>query len=386
MAVTEVENTGCMGRMIGALFGIGFGMLLLLAGPMLLFWNEGRAVKTSAAIAEGASSAVHVEASAIDSAKDGALVHLNGVAQAEGELTDAPFGVKVSAIRLERTVEMYQWEQDTESRTEKKLGGGKKRTKTYTYGKVWSDDLIDSTRFKEQKGHHNPKRMPYEEEKQVASTVTVGAFTLDDTLKGMIGGAVDLDLTAENVAASQWATGGGKLVDGELYIGVDPTNPAIGDVRVGFRVVENGPVSVLGRQQGNVLGKHVTSNGYAVHDVSRGTKTMAEMFESQESTNSILTWLLRPVGFVMVFLGITAILGPARVMADVVPFMGRIAGFMIGVVAFLGAAACTLPTIGIAWVFYRPMIGIALLVVGTLFLFALLGAMVVAFRMTASEA
>jgi hypothetical protein len=116
-----------------------------------------------------------------------------------------------------------------------------------------------------------------------------------------------------------------------------------------------------------------------------GTKTMSEMFEAQEATNGVIAWLLRALGAFMVFLGITFVLGPVRVFADVIPFAGRIAGVMIGVVALLGTGACTLPTIGIAWVFYRPLLGIALLLLGAVFLAAVLGAIALAFKLSSTD-
>ena len=47
MAVTEVTKTS-YGQRVGSSFrGIGSGILLLIVGTVLLWWNEGRAVKTA---------------------------------------------------------------------------------------------------------------------------------------------------------------------------------------------------------------------------------------------------------------------------------------------------------------------------------------------------
>ena len=50
------------------------------------------------------------------------------------------------------------------------------------------------------------------------------------------------------------------------------------------------------------------------------------------------------------------------VLGDVVPFIGSIINVGTGLVAFAVAAPCALVTIGIAWIFYRPLVGIALIV------------------------
>jgi len=55
---------------------------------------------------------------------------------------------------------------------------------------------------------------------------------------------------------------------------------------------------------------------------------------------------------------------PLSVVADVVPFIGSIVGMGTGIVAFALSAPLSLVTIAVAWIFYRPILGVALLVVG----------------------
>jgi hypothetical protein len=51
------------------------------------------------------------------------------------------------------------------------------------------------------------------------------------------------------------------------------------------------------------------------------------------------------------------------VLADVIPFVGSLVGAGTGLASFLLAAMGSFVTIAIAWVFYRPVLGIALLLV-----------------------
>ena len=85
----------------------------------------------------------------------------------------------------------------------------------------------------------------------------------------------------------------------------------------------------------------------------------------------MLTWLLRLGGFLLMFLGLSTILKPLSVFADVLPILGDIVGIGTGIVAGLVALVCSLATIAIAWLFYRPLIGIALLVVAGFFVWKL---------------
>ncbi len=61
------------------------------------------------------------------------------------------------------------------------------------------------------------------------------------------------------------------------------------------------------------------------------------------------------------FLGLKMLLAPLVVLADVLPIAGTIVGAGVGIVALLTALAITFVTIAVAWIFYRPLIGITLL-------------------------
>ena len=50
MAYTETTNTSYGQRLSGSMKGIVSGLLMFIIGTCLLWWNEGRAVKTSKAI------------------------------------------------------------------------------------------------------------------------------------------------------------------------------------------------------------------------------------------------------------------------------------------------------------------------------------------------
>jgi hypothetical protein len=54
---------------------------------------------------------------------------------------------------------------------------------------------------------------------------------------------------------------------------------------------------------------------------------------------------------------------PLSVLGDVVPFIGSIKGFGTGVASFLLSLILSIITIALAWIVYRPVVGISLLVV-----------------------
>jgi hypothetical protein len=88
------------------------------------------------------------------------------------------------------------------------------------------------------------------------------------------------------------------------------------------------------------------------------------MFQHAATENAILTWVLRGAGFLAMLIGIILIFRPLVTIADVLPFLGGLLGAGVGVLAFSISVPLTLITIGLAWVAYRPMVGIALLAAG----------------------
>jgi len=107
-----------------------------------------------------------------------------------------------------------------------------------------------------------------------------------------------------------------------------------------------------------------------------GTVAADQMFAAAQSRNNTMTWILRLVGFGMQFFGLFMIGRPFAVVADFIPFIGSFFRVGIGVFAFLLAFATSFITIAIAWIFYRPVLGIILLSLGCLALLALIGAAV----------
>ena len=53
---------------------------------------------------------------------------------------------------------------------------------------------------------------------------------------------------------------------------------------------------------------------------------------------------------------------PLAVLGDIVPFIGTVIEFGTGLIALLGAGVISLVTVAVAWIVYRPVLGVALLV------------------------
>lgn len=360
-SVTSNESWGS--RLFGSIKSVLFGLVLFVAGFPILFFNEGRAVRTARSLEEGGGAVVSVPAATVSAGNEGKLVHVSGAVDTGGALADTEFGVEAKALKLVRTVEMYQWKEDEKSETKKKLGGGTTTVKTYDYSKEWSASAIDSSSFQKPAGHENPGSLPYESATLVAETVKVGAFTLSEAQKGQLTDAADLKLDA---GAAQRLPAGlqAKLsvADGRFYQGANPGSPAIGDVRISYQLVNPAQVSLVGVQTGDTFAPYQAKAGDTVLLVEEGAHTAAEMFQAAQDRNTMLTWILRAVGFFAMFLGLVVTFKPISIFADVVPLIGTVLGAGLGIFAFLIAAALSSLTIAVAWIFVRPLLGIGLLI------------------------
>ena len=219
MAIEEVTTESWGSRLGGSFKGVLTGGVIFLAAIPLLFWNEGRAVKTAKALEEGEAACVALPtADSIDPQYEGKLVHLTGNAVTQDTLTDGFFpGISLKAIELSRRVEYYQWVESESTREEKQVGGSVKKITTYSYSKKWVSEPEDSSSFKEA-GHDNIVHYTgVENENQNATNVTLGAFTLTPGQISSISGDKPVEL--KDVTLPQELTGRTAVSGNVLYIG-----------------------------------------------------------------------------------------------------------------------------------------------------------------------
>ena len=118
--------------------GVGTGFLMLIAGIILLFWNEGRTVKTTRTIKEVDKLAVEMpDITTINPEFEGKVIHAVGDATTEDILTDSHFGIARNAIKLSVTPLYYQWVETTTEEHKDKVGGGEDVIITYHHNKEW---------------------------------------------------------------------------------------------------------------------------------------------------------------------------------------------------------------------------------------------------------
>ena len=436
MAFTETTTMGYGTRVGNSFKAIGSGILLFVIGTALLWWNEGRAVKTEKMLDEAGSKYVEMEnPNKKDASLDGELICGTAMATTEDSLSDAQFGIGAKAIALRRYVEYYQWVEHAEEKTEDKLGGKQVTTTTYTYSKQWVSSPIQSSEF------HDPayqnKNMvltTVDDAEQYAENVSFGAYQLNESLIHSISSREAMNLAiAEDLlkqfdkstqAAYERFYGVQKSISTKqqpttqqpaqspvipdsirallsdsakavldslqavndsinrqmenaenkkdleyihvanniLYFGRVPGSPEVGDVRVTFEKVVPAKVTVMAVVDGDSFKPFKAKNGKRFQTLVMGKKSGDEIIEAEKEANNMLLWFFRIIGIVMVIGGLKGIFGFIETILKVVPFIAGIFGWGIGVICTVIGIAWSLIVIAIAWLFYRPLLGISLLV------------------------
>ncbi|MGN0810333.1 MAG: TMEM43 family protein [Akkermansia muciniphila] len=448
MAVTEVTEEGWGSRLGKSFGGVIVGIILFFGSIAFLWWNEGRAVTTAKALAEGEGNVVAVkDISKVDSANAGKLVHMSGEAVTTETLTDPTFALSKNAIGLSRKVEYYQWVEHKSEKREKQMGGSEKVITTYTYSKEWVGTPQDSSAYKEA-GHENRVFMTLPGDCDVrAKEVSFGAFKLTGGQISRIGGAEPVSLEEYTIPVSMAnnaeVQGGNMLylhmnpgrvvqpvqpvvtattvqpapVNGVQPAPVNAVQPApvnavqpapvnavqpvattvpapvegqpvaqpvqqptivfdteaqIGDMRVQWSfVAPQRTISLVAVQVNNTFEPYTAEDGGGEVDLlTDGVKSAKAMFNDAKSANTMMTWIFRGVGFFAMFIGLSMLVAPLEVICDVLPFLGNIVGAVSKGVCFVIALVISLLDIALAWLFYRPVVGIILLaaVAGVIYL------------------
>ncbi len=329
--------------------GILGGIVAIIIGVILLWWNEGNNVRNIKTTDEMMKTVIDITSDSVDAANEGKLVATHGRLVNEETLTDNEFGVSLVTPKMTRTVELYQWVEKEEDND---------GTKTYSYTKEWSDSIIDSSSFN-QSGHDNPKTKPYEDKATFSANVTVGAFKLSfDQVQMLSTNGVFTDYAAEKLTAIGYHTAGNYITNSENY-----DNPNVGDVRIIISYNNSTDISILAVQTGNTFSDFVSKVGKTHNRIEDGIHTGSDMINSIIQENKIIKWALRFAGILLCIVGVATLFKPLSTLANFVPILGGIVDMAVGLVGLIVGLAISLVVIAIAWIRFRPLIGIALLVV-----------------------
>ena len=131
-------------------------------------------------------------------------------------------------------------------------------------------------------------------------------------------------------------------------------DPQIGDARVSFNALKPGTtVTMFAKLEGGQLVTY-TQKDAKLFRAEVGTRDQA--IASLRAEHKTVGWILRLVGFAMMWIGLMLFFGPINALLDIVPFLGSAGRFLIGIAMFPVALVLSLVTVIISIVAHNPIL------------------------------
>lgn len=331
---TEVTEENWFSRLGSSCFGAIIGIVLFFASFAVLFWNEGRTD-----FSQLANKAVPIEATRSAPQNVDKLVSVTGEIITTERLGDDRFLLPGDYVAVQREVEMYAWSEEKRTRSRKKVGGSEVRETTYTYTREWTGNPENSSTFKQSAGHQNPnKRIPDYSDR--VSQAKIGIYALDMRPLQLPRGE-RLALRPDRLQLNRnIQLAGNYLFQGNGSL----NNPDVGDLRMQYWVLPNrARATVFGRlADDNRLGVY-RQGGDRFFRLLLGGRSQA--IQTMRTEHRVLTWVLRGVGFLMMWFGLIFAASPISTFLDVLPFLGDLAEMITGFASFFVALILSAITI-----------------------------------------
>lgn len=354
--VVRTSSRGFLSNLMGSIASVPIGILLFLASFVVLFKSEG-----CTNFADVARSATEVSATEA-SGQDGTFVSVTGELSAASQIADPDYLKPGDYISLFRNVEQYVWIETSRSETRDKVGGGTETTTTYSYEMGWTNNPQNSANFEQPSGHSNP---PQRIEDQIwkVDRGAVGAWSFATADMGLPAAAT-ISLTPDMLLQAN-----GNVAGGYLYIDGGPETPQLGDHRISWSALPaRGTYTAFGLAQGNELRPYEYESGEMWMSMRAGSRDAA--ISSYDTEHSIMMWLLRLGGFLMMWIGMQMVFAPLHAIAGILPFLKKGSTFIVNLITFPVAFVLTVITIIVAKIFHSliAMIVIGVVLVGGLLL------------------
>lgn len=354
----EIQQASWFDQLGGSCFGALLGLLLFLGSFVLLVWNEGK-INTAAV----AQSAIDITTIANPATAQAKLVSVTDRITANPPLSDDRFLLPGHYVVVDRTVEMYAWDEQEKTERRKQIGGSETQIKTYTYESHWTNSPEDSTHFKYSQNHYNPPKAIPDQLFKVAEA-RVGRYGLDMTSfnrlsgrrsscesKGLIpewgqGGTIHLPDTEALPLTPQNSRVSSKVLRTNRYIfqGTgSPQAPQIGDIRVCYSVLPtNTEVTVFGQLDQTQI-KPYLYRQTPIYRLLPGTRQAA--IATLTSEHNLWTWIFRGGGFLMMWFGLMLMGSPLSTFLNMIPILGSFAEGLTFVTSFVTAFVLSSVTI-----------------------------------------
>ncbi|MCK5876359.1 MAG: TMEM43 family protein, partial [Candidatus Marithrix sp.] len=261
-------------RMVALLItiiGLFLGLWLGINAVTDLMQLEEEAIFQAKTLTEGRSVVISVDADQIEMGNENKLIHITGETTVDEIIMDELFQVEVvNVIKLYRTVQMYQWQEDSDK----------------NYKKVWSEQFINSKKFVSPEQYYNPA-MPFTSKIMVAKQVILGDFIIPNTFPNKMEHYQKLPMRGlwreQDNLRKLFPNQQINFIDGTYYIGKNSKQPKVGDLKLSFAAVLPEDVSIIAKQSSQ-LTHYTTKAGGNIELFEYGIVTSERMFRNARTT------------------------------------------------------------------------------------------------------
>ncbi len=364
MTYSEVTKTSYISRIWNSFKWVLFGIILIVASIVLLWWNEWRTIDVATWLNETQKITVDGKTGSIDQSLENQIVYNSWNANTLETLTDSDFWIEINGIKLIKTVEMYQWKENIKENRKDNLWGSQTTTKEYTYNKIWSSKKLPSESYKKL-WHTNPVDWKYTSNTLQAKDVRIWVLRLWNEFINKLNNKEPIKLTQENLEGFKKISRNDSLKIQNNYIYYWKNllnNPSIGDIRVSFAKVKPADITVIWLQSWDNLNSYITSHDTQVALLEYWIRTKQQMFQIAQEDNKVLAWVFRWIWLLLMFIGFNLLFGVLVALSKVIPMLWNVLGFWVSIIAFILTLIVWLWIIIIAWLFVRPFLSIGLII------------------------
>lgn len=334
------------------IIGLFLGLWFCTTAIINLMTQEPKIIYQAKTLVEGKNTVISVDVDQVDMNNDNKLIHIVGETTVDEMIIDKIFKIEVvNVIKLRRIIQAYQWQEDSE----------------HNYNKIWSEQFIDSKKFYD----HNNSTMPFTSKLFTAKQVILGDFIVPSKfindmnhyqklpMKGLWLEQQNLRKILPNKQL--------HFIEGGYYIGKNPEQPQIGDLKINFVAVLPENISIIAKQQSQ-LSPYETEIGGSIELFEYGILTSDRMFRNARTALFSNNLKPRIENIFAIFIGVYIIF---HVLWIVSPSLLNPRDFRGWLFALIIAMALTLFVIAVNWHDYNSVVGKVLFIVSIAILYLL---------------
>ena len=277
-------------------------------------------------------------------------------------LTDELFDIAVVGIKLKRKVEMYQW---------KKYRDKIKSTNEETdieamYRLRWSEELIDSGNYPAK--YKNPTAIPIKAKEKFSNIVKLGMLQLSDELVKKIDNYQVVKMARDNITFAEKKLKG-QPYEGGYFFGDNPRKPKPGELKVTLYVSKPMVVSVIAKQSSNRIESFKVNGKGEISILKPGKVAASRLLLEKKDEEHLKYWLMRALGFVLVFGGVMLIILGFSSIEERFPLIRTIRNTGIIFISAQLSVVILLLTISISWLDFRPLVSGSFVLLSVLIIF-----------------